>query len=256
MQRRLKRLLKGFLRLPADALIASSTKLPNRILQLAHRSIFLSDSFYPYKPDQQSDVILRSASAKNLERAGDSQLPVPPEDIRWGHSIDDYLASGKSNVATMKRILESSGFSIKEGNRVLDFGCAAGRMIRWLDDAAKQCEIWGIDVSAEHILWCQQHLTPPFIFSTITTAPHVPFEDGYFDLIYAGSVFTHIADLADAWFLELKRITRPGGRLYITVHDQHTIDLIINRPRSLSPMKDLLRTRRKILASKISICSQ
>jgi len=242
---RSKRLLKWFLQLPADALIASSTKLPKRILQLAHRWVFLSDGFYPYKPDQQSYIILRNPSAENLECAGDSQLPVPPEDIRWMESIDYWLASGKSNVATMKGILESSGFVIKKGHRVLDFGCATGRMIRWLDDAAKQCEIWGVDVSAELIIWCQQHLAPPFYFCTITTAPHLPFEDGYFDLIYAGSVFTHIADLADAWFLELKRITRPGGRLYITVHDKHTIDLIINNPGSLSPMKDLLQAHYK-----------
>jgi ubiquinone/menaquinone biosynthesis C-methylase UbiE len=141
----------------------------------------------------------------------------------------------------MKRILESSGFYIKEGNRILDWGCHTGRMIRWLDDIAEQCEIWGVDVSAEHIIWCQQHLAPPFYFSTVTTAPHLPFEDGYFDLIYAGSVFTHIADLADAWFLELKRIVRPGGRLYITVHDKHTIDLAlaINHPEP-PPFKDLL----------------
>jgi hypothetical protein len=70
---RLKRFLKWFLQLPADALIASSTKLPNKILQLAHRSIFLSDGFYPYKPDQQSYIILRNPSTQNLERAGDSR---------------------------------------------------------------------------------------------------------------------------------------------------------------------------------------
>jgi ubiquinone/menaquinone biosynthesis C-methylase UbiE len=230
-----KQILKRFLQLPADALIASSKKLPNRILQFAHKSVYLSDGFYPYKPDQPS-YLLRSPSAQNLERAGDSQLPVPPQDLRMGY--DNFLSSGKTNVATMKGILESSGFRIKEGNRVLDFGCAAGRMIRWFDDIAEQCEIWGVDVSAEHIIWCQQHLAPPFYFSNVTTAPHLPFEDGYFDLIYAGSVFTHIADLADAWFLELKRITRPGGRLYITVHDQHTIDLVRNRPSEWAALKD------------------
>src|SRR5262249_2975428 len=99
--------------------------------------------------------------------------------------------------------------------------------------------IWGVDVTAEHIIWCQQHLSPPFYFATVTTAPHLPFEDRYFDLIYAGSVFTHIADLADAWLLELKRITRPGGRLYITVHEQRTVDLILTSPSS-SPLKDCL----------------
>jgi ubiquinone/menaquinone biosynthesis C-methylase UbiE len=223
-----KRLLKRFLQLPADALIASSTKLPNRTLQLAHRSIYLSDSFFPYKPDQNS-YVLRSPSRQNQERA-DSQRPLPPKDLAWFEAMDEYLTSGKLNVSTMKRILESSGFTIKAGNRVLDFGCASGRMIRWLNDDAKQCEIWGVDVSAEHIIWCQQHLTPPFYFCTVTTAPHLPFGDEYFDLIYAGSVFTHIADLQDAWFLELRRIMKPGGRLYMTVHDQHTIDLVINGP--------------------------
>ena len=60
--------------------------------------------------------------------------------------------------------------------------------------------------------------------------PHLPFEDRYFDLIYCGSVFTHIDDLADAWLLEIKRIMRPGGRVFITVGDKHSVDLIMNDP--------------------------
>jgi ubiquinone/menaquinone biosynthesis C-methylase UbiE len=64
------------------------------------------------------------------------------------------------------------------------------------------------------------------LFANTTTLPHVPYEDNYFDLIYAGSVFTHIADLADAWLLELKRILRPGGMLYVTVHDDHTLEVL------------------------------
>ena len=65
---------------------------------------------------------------------------------------------------------------------------------------------------------------PPFRFATTTTFPHLPFEDRYFDFIYCGSLFTHISDLADAWLLELRRITRRHGRIYITLHDKHTID--------------------------------
>jgi ubiquinone/menaquinone biosynthesis C-methylase UbiE len=83
--------------------------------------------------------------------------------------------------------------------------------------------MWGADIQSEHIIWCQQHLSPPFKFVTVTTAPHLPFEDRYFDLIYCGSVFTHIDDLADAWLLELKRILQPGGMLYITIHDKHSL---------------------------------
>jgi ubiquinone/menaquinone biosynthesis C-methylase UbiE len=229
----LKRALKWLLQLPADALIVSSKKLPNRILQSAHRSIYLADSFSPHKADQKSYILAKS-EGPGRER-GQFQLPMPPQDLwmGYGNSAECFLNSGKIQVGTMKKILESSGFSIKGGNRVLDFGCAAGRMIRWLDEFAEQCEIWGVDVSASHVIWCQQHLTPPFNFATVTTAPHLPFEDGYFDLIYAGSVFTHIADLADSWFLELKRILRPGGRLYITVHDKHSVDSVINHPERI-----------------------
>jgi SAM-dependent methyltransferase len=230
---RLKGHLKRVLQRPADALIASSKKLPDRILQSAHRSVYLSDIFYPYKADQESYILLKS-SGQTRERAH-FPLPTPPQELweGYGATIDIFLNSGKIHVAKMNRILESSCFCIKGGNRILDFGCASGRMIRWLFDFAEQCEIWGVDISASHIIWCQQHLSPPFNFSTVTTAPHLPFEDGYFDLIYAGSVFTHIADLADAWLLELKRTLKPGGRLYITVHDKHTADLIMNYPEKV-----------------------
>ena len=101
-------------------------------------------------------------------------------------------------------------------------------MIRWLAPQAEETEIWGVDINARHIVWCQENLTPPFNFATVTIEPHLPFKDEYFDLIYCGSVFTHIDDLAYAWLLELKRIMRPGGMAYITVHDKHTADLIMN----------------------------
>jgi SAM-dependent methyltransferase len=59
--------------------------------------------------------------------------------------------------------------------------------------------------------------------------PHLHFVDRYFNLIYCGSVFTHIDDLAEAWLLELRRILSPHGRAYLTIHDNHTIELF-DRP--------------------------
>ena len=61
------------------------------------------------------------------------------------------------------------------------------------------------------------------LYRVNTTLPHLLFADGYFRFSYAGSVFTHIDDFADAWFLELRRITRAGGHLYVTIHDDHTL---------------------------------
>jgi SAM-dependent methyltransferase len=41
--------------------------------------------------------------------------------------------------------------------------------------------------------------------------------------VYCGSLFTHIDDLAEAWFAELHRVLRPGGRLYFSINDQHAV---------------------------------
>jgi SAM-dependent methyltransferase len=72
-------------------------------------------------------------------------------------------------------------------------------------------------------MWCQENLTPPFFFATTTVVPHLPWADASFGLVYCGSVFTHIDDLAEAWFLELHRIIRPGGRLVFSVNDRHAV---------------------------------
>jgi len=126
--------------------------------------------------------------------------------------------------------------------RILDFGCATGRMIRWLAEFADHGEVWGTDISAEYIVWCAQHLAPPFRFLVNTILPHLPFEERYFDVVYAGSVFTHIEDLAPTRFLELRRVLRAGGTLYVTIHDRHSIELLTHAlPWREVPFAEFLR---------------
>jgi SAM-dependent methyltransferase len=144
----------------------------------------------------------------------------------YGCKPEHYLGGGKQDVEIMRRLVSESGPPLETVGRILEFGCSAGRMVRWLHDLTTSCEIWGTDVTAQHIRWCKQYLSPPFHFVTNTIYPHLPFEDRYFGFIFAGSVFTHIEDMADAWFQELRRVLRPGGRLYVTIHDRHTIDIL------------------------------
>jgi ubiquinone/menaquinone biosynthesis C-methylase UbiE len=125
----------------------------------------------------------------------------------------------------MRSLLTEAGFSFEQGQKILDFGCGSAKMLRQLFEFAHSAEMWGIDIRSEHMYWCMQHLSPPFRFAITTTIPHVPFEDNSFDLIFSGSVFTHIDDFADAWFLELRRILRRGGLLYFTIHDNRSLEL-------------------------------
>jgi ubiquinone/menaquinone biosynthesis C-methylase UbiE len=215
------RLLLGSLFAKLQALFIQPTILPYFV------------TFFPYRRSSYWYKIPKPAARRD---AGSSELPTPPVKlwVGYGPTIDAWLDSGKQHVATMRKVLADSRYSFEPGHRVLELGCAAGRMIRWLADVADRCEIWGTDIDGEHIVWCKQHLSPPFQFFLTTTYPHLPFADGYFDLIYAGSVFTHIDDLADAWFLELRRVLKPGGRLYVTIHDNNTIRMFAGGTRDLS----------------------
>jgi SAM-dependent methyltransferase len=193
-----KNATKRILRFAADAGIANS-KSPK------------IQKYFPY-PAPQSFYILQKSSRNSPER-GTASMPLPPQYLRLGYGAVDehWLNAGKVDIDNMMKVVNSTNFVLQKGNRVLDFGCASGRLIRWLVSFAEEGEIWGVDISAPHIVWCQENLNPPFNFATVTTQPHLPFEDRYFDLIYCASVFTHIDDLADAWLLELRRIMRPGG---------------------------------------------
>jgi ubiquinone/menaquinone biosynthesis C-methylase UbiE len=182
--------------------------------------------FVPFQRDKNSYVLPKvSRSASDLAAPA---FPIPPPELRLGYAraTEEYLANGRRNVQTMLDLLRASGARLERGTRILDFGCGAGRMICWLAEFADQGEVWGTDISAEHIVWCTQHLAPPFHFLVNTILPHLPFEDRYFDVVYTGSVFTHIDDLATTWFLELRRVLRAGGMLYVTIHDRHSIQLL------------------------------
>ena len=213
--------------------------LRSRVAEFTFDDPQLPAKFFPYKPHSRSYILPRSTPS---DEAPEGQLPIPPRNLWLGYAKtpEQYLASGHRRADQMREILATVGFKLQPGAKILDFGCASGIVLRWLPDIAKTGEAWGVDISSEAMIWCQQNLSPPFKFATTTSFPHLPFEDHYFDFVYALSVFTHIAELAEAWLLELKRVVRPGGRLFITVHDNETIKCVLDE--HLEPrLYDVLR---------------
>src|SRR5262249_1404327 len=106
-------------------------------------------------------------------------LPIPPEEFweHYGRTVEIYLSSGRRHVACMLDILRAHGAAPELLPRVLEFGCAAARMLRFYPYVDTYQERWGADIGAKHIAWCQQHFGRPFRFVTTTTTPHLPFED-------------------------------------------------------------------------------
>jgi SAM-dependent methyltransferase len=206
------------------------TSVAQLVEREVQRRIAFTQLIEPLAPGSDSYLVPR-APQEPASRCAQG-LPVPPVHLMLGYGTDadSYLQSGATHVAAMEAILAAGGFSWDEARSALEFGCGAGRMIRWLKPRAGRVELWGVDVGAERVLWARRHLSPPFRFALTTIVPHLPFEDRRFDLVWAGSVFTHLDDLADAWLLELKRVLMPGGRLYITVHDRHTLRWLEHHP--------------------------
>lgn len=201
----------------------------------------LSKSYFPYMHDASCYILPKVGAGVSPGAA----RPVPPKEAwiseKYGKTVDEYLASGRHDTQEMLNILDQAGVSLEDLGHILEFGCGDGRMIRWLEHLAGGSEIWGTDIDAGRIFWCKQNLGPPFHFITTTTVPHLPFEDRYFGFIYAGSVFTHIDDLADTWFAEIRRVLRPGGKLFVTVHLKNDIALLEDKYRH-SGLAKLLRS--------------
>ncbi|HET9718303.1 MAG TPA: class I SAM-dependent methyltransferase [Pseudolabrys sp.] len=184
-------------------------------------------AIFPHKSEAGTYTL--PAYPEPVEIDAISGLPVPPEIFRAGYctTTEAYLQSGRDDMAMLRKLLRESGSDIKQLGRILELGVAGGRLVRHLLDIASTQEIWGVDVWASAILWCQEHLSPPFHFATTPVLPHLPFEDRSFGLVFAGSVWTHIDDLAEAWALEVQRVLQPSGRFYFTINDRSAVKIFM-----------------------------
>ena len=158
--------------------------------------------------------------------------------LKYGHDEAKYLKTGKRDADTLVNALENAGFNLNQPGNVMEFGCANGRVLRWLTEWADKGEFWGVDIDSERVFWCHENLSPPFNFAVSTTAPRLFFEDHFFSLVYCYSVFTHIDDMFLSWICELRRIIKPGGFLFVTIIDENAERLQNERNRNIKALRN------------------
>lgn len=162
------------------------------------------------------------------------EFPLPPLELanRVGcldAAADPWQRYAELGAQTHDSILAAlPGDWTFEGKRVLDFGCGAGRTLRHFVADADKAEFWGCDIHEPSVAWLQEHLSPPLRVFRNTPAPPLDVADGSFDLVYALSVFTHLADTWAQWLTELHRILVPEGLLLVTFIGEGAIDWISN----------------------------
>ncbi len=97
---------------------------------------------------------------------------------------------------------------------ILDIGCGGGHGSYKLIRAGAK-KIYGVDVIADSIEYCQAHYNHPNLFFKQGDITRLDFDDNSFDLICAFEVIEHIKNYQKA-ISELRRVLKPGGLLIIS----------------------------------------
>ncbi len=102
------------------------------------------------------------------------------------------------------------------GKTVLDAGCGHGRYLRAFADMGAQ--VVGLDIGRGPEE-AGVPLDDPALAVVQGSVLEAPFRDQSFDLVFSDGVIHHTPD-AHAAYLELARLVKPGGALYIWVYPQ------------------------------------
>jgi SAM-dependent methyltransferase len=154
-----------------------------------------------------------------------SRAPVPPPELieRVGfraptaeETIEAFEAAGRRSREAFEAAVP--GDWTWEGKRVLDFGCGVGRTLRHFLPEAERASFAGCDIHGPSVEWLKEALSPPMEFFVNGEEPPLPVGDASYDLVYAGSVFSHLTDSWARWLLEMRRILAPGGVFVATFH--------------------------------------
>ena len=95
---------------------------------------------------------------------------------------------------------------------VLDLGCGAGEFSAALTKAGAQ--VIAVDVAAEALRRARERV-PGLDARLWSDGEPLPVDDNAVDLVWAGEVIEHVADVAP-WLSEVRRVLKPRGALLLT----------------------------------------
>ncbi|MER6120314.1 class I SAM-dependent methyltransferase [Streptomyces sp. A0642] len=111
---------------------------------------------------------------------------------------------------TVPALLDAA--STAAGTRLLDVGCGSGSVT--VAAAGRGALVRAVD--AEPGMVAATRRAAPGVDVRIGALPQLPYQDGEFDAVVANFVLNHVGRPLDA-LVELRRVTRPGGRIAVTI---------------------------------------
>lgn len=149
---------------------------------------------------------------KRLESSMDGMIRttrINSEDNFWHSGFDDY--NKLLNIYDFKSINSKTP-------KILDWGVGMGRVANYFYHDSS-FEIFGADIDPVNIYQLHNQGYDPHKFKLMKPNGPLPFEDNFFDACYGISVFTHLnEDLQNYYLKELVRILKPGGVGIFSIH--------------------------------------
>lgn len=172
------------------------------------------------------EVLLKSLDRSVVD--GIEMAGFPPEELQRqfvGMSGPQALNEAFNFYSEIKRYAGKLAQKLGRDSRILDFGCGWGRIIRFFLKDVTADNLYGIDVDSEMTDLCIKTVGHGN-YSAIKPMPPLEFSEGSFDIIYAYSVFSHLAESVQIqWIEEFSRILKPGGILVATTQARSFIEL-------------------------------
>ena len=141
------------------------------------------------------------------------------------HALADAIWEALAPDAAPERFAQRRAFvlaNVAAGERVLDIGCGAGEFSAALAEAGALPI--AVDVAAEALRRAAARV-PDLDRRLWRDGEPLPLDDASVDVVWAGEVIEHVADVAP-WLSELRRVLRPRGTLLLTTPHHGPLTLL------------------------------
>lgn len=116
-----------------------------------------------------------------------------------------------------------------KNKKCLDAGCGGGRYVVALSRLAVR-EVVGIDISVASVDITNRRLSDRGLGNgraLVASVLSIPFPDNYFDYVVSTGVIHHTPD-PHAAFLEISRVLKPGGKLFLAIYGRGGLKWLTN----------------------------